>query len=129
MNQMELINLGVKLLVGIVLSIWMYKDSRSRDFSWIFWTIAPIFIVLTTMGFSVLTVVFVCILFLAIYLGARPKGGFFKCPHCNKLVYEDLFICPYCRKNAKHECLDCHEPVPWNELQCPYCNSRDLTKD
>ncbi|HBE79567.1 MAG TPA: hypothetical protein DDW65_17595 [Firmicutes bacterium] len=76
---------------------------------------------------SLVVAIILPIIILAIYLFIRPKGELTKCPHCNKNIHDVLTICPFCRKEAKRECLNCHEPVPWEANQCPFCKSRALT--
>jgi RNA polymerase subunit RPABC4/transcription elongation factor Spt4 len=119
------VELGIKIVFAVILVVWFYKDARARDFSWLFWASAPVFVIFVPTAVAILF--FIALFFL--YLAMRPKGNLFKCPHCNKPVYEELFVCPFCRKNTKKECLNCHEPVPWEAEQCPHCRSRALTKE
>ncbi|MGE5558270.1 MAG: double zinc ribbon domain-containing protein [Bacillota bacterium] len=66
---------------------------------------------------------------LAVYFITYPKGCLSKCPHCGKKNLNILAFCNHCKKPVKHECLACHEAVPWNATICPYCKSADLTED
>lgn len=116
------------LIINIIIAggagYMFYLDSRGRDYAWMFWTFLPIIVVVTPpiIGYPLLIVLAV------MYLLLRPKAVLDKCPHCKKKVIDSLFVCPFCRKNAKKECLNCHEPVPWEALQCPHCKSRNITK-
>jgi RNA polymerase subunit RPABC4/transcription elongation factor Spt4 len=118
------IEFAIKLIIALPLAFWIYRDARGRDYSWLFWTITPFI--------TILSPIFLAILFpliiLAVYLMLRPKGQLISCPHCKKKIHDILTVCPFCRKEAKRECLACHEPVPWNAEQCPFCKSRALTK-
>ncbi|NLY76275.1 MAG: hypothetical protein GX075_13415 [Firmicutes bacterium] len=122
---MGLIEIAIKIIIALPLGIWLYHDSRARDFSWLIWTFAPFIILLSPLPAAIIMTVVLS----AIYLIARPSGALLKCPHCNKKFHETLFICPFCQKNAKRECLNCHEPVLWEADQCPHCKSRNLTKE
>jgi hypothetical protein len=119
-----IIQFAIKFIVIVPIVIWLYRDARGRDYSWMFWTIIPFLTILSPL---VLSIVFP-LLILAVYLIVRPKGAMTKCPHCKKEIHDILTICPFCRKEAKRECLSCHEPVPWNAEQCPFCKSRAITK-
>lgn len=111
------------IIIGIT-CFWVYRDSRARDFNWVIWSFMPAAAIFTSdYTFSI----FLVTVILIIYLFSRPKGALGLCPHCNKKIHNELFICPFCHKNAKRECLNCHEPVPWDAEQCPYCKSRAIT--
>lgn len=122
---MGLVEIAIKLAIALVLAFWLYRDSRARDFSWTIWTFSPFIIMFSPLSASII----LTLTLLAIYLISRPKGMLLICPHCQKRVHETLFVCPFCHKNAKHECLNCHEPVPWEAEQCPFCKSRSITKE
>jgi len=122
---MNLVELLINLVLAIPMAIWFYKDARARDYMWYFWVFVPLILIFSS---TIITIVLLLIL-LVCYIMFRPKGNLFKCPHCQKAVLEELFVCPFCRKNAKRECLNCHEPVPWEADQCPKCKSRSLTKE
>ncbi|MGE5583600.1 MAG: hypothetical protein ACM3X9_13860 [Bacillota bacterium] len=124
MNINMVIELVIKIAVALLLALWLYRDARGRDYSWLFWTITPFLTVFSTL---MLAIIFP-FLILGLYLLLRPKGEMLKCPHCNKRIHDILTVCPFCRKEAKRECLHCHEPVPWDAEQCPFCKSRALTK-
>lgn len=114
-----------KAVISGSTAFWLYRDSRARDFNWLMWTFMPITAFFTPDNkFAV----FIVAIILTIYFFSRPKGKLFKCPHCNKGIHLELFVCPFCRKNAKKECLHCHEPVPWEAEQCPHCKSRAITE-
>ncbi len=119
------VELIIKIIIVLPVGIWLYRDSRARDYSWTIWTISPIVILFAPL----LAAIILACLLIGIYLMLRPPGNLLKCPHCKKKVHETLFVCPFCQKNAKHECLNCHEPVPWEAEQCPYCKSRNLTQE
>lgn len=121
---MDIGTLIVKVVIAVILGFLLYRDARGRDFSWSFWTFIPIVIVISP---SLLFSVLVMILIGVFYLVLRPKGQMLNCPRCGKKIHEILTVCPFCQKDAKKECLHCHEPVPWEAEQCPYCKSRALT--
>lgn len=121
----NLVELGIKLILALPLALWLYRDARARDFAWFLWVFVPLLVVFSPLVLAVCTLVLLTV----VYFVLRPKGALFKCPHCQKPVIEELFVCPFCRKNAKKECLNCHEPVPWEAEQCPECRSRALTKE
>jgi RNA polymerase subunit RPABC4/transcription elongation factor Spt4 len=112
----------INAIIAIPLAIWLYRDSRARDFSWVLWTVTPLAIVLSgPVGvLSALIIIFV-------YFLVRPKGALIKCPKCGKKIHNILTLCPYCQRDTKKECLNCHEPVPWEATQCPFCKSKALT--
>lgn len=115
----------IKVILAALLAVWLYRDSRGRDYSWILWTLVPFMIIfVNSLALSVIFALLVVIF----YLIFRPKGAMIRCPKCNKPIHEILTICPFCHKEAKRECLNCHEPVPWDAEQCPFCKSRALTK-
>lgn len=114
----------IKLLIAGAVALWLYRDSRARDYSHLLWTLLPLVAILGKDFFGLFYLPFIVI----IYLILRPKGALINCPRCNKKIHEILTICPFCRKDAKRECLHCHEPVPWEAEQCPYCKSRAITK-
>ncbi len=118
-----IIALVIKIIIAAPFAFWLYRDSRGRDYSWIFWTIAPFITIFSPLLLAVFFPVFI----VGLYLILRPKGEMDNCPHCRKKIHSILTICPFCQKEAKRECLHCHEPVPWNADQCPYCKSRALT--
>jgi RNA polymerase subunit RPABC4/transcription elongation factor Spt4 len=118
-----IVEFAIKLIVVAPLAFWLYRDARGRDYSWLFWTIAPLLGILSKPVIAILIVLLVLI----VYLMIRPKGELLKCPHCSKSIHNILTICPFCHKEAKRECLNCHEPVPWEVEQCPFCKSRALT--
>ena len=122
---MVIVEIAIKIGIALILGIWLYRDSRARDFSWTIWTFAPFIIIFSPLSGSLI----LAVALLAIYLISRPSGSLLVCPHCKKKVHETLFVCPFCQKNAKHECLNCHEPVPWEAEQCPYCKSKNITKE
>ncbi len=122
---MGLVELALKIGTALLLGIWLYRDSRARDFSWMIWSFLPFIIILSPLPAAIVLTAAL----LGIYLILRPSGNLFDCPHCKKKVHETLFVCPFCRKNAKHECLNCHEPVLWDAVQCPHCKSRNITKE
>lgn len=122
--HLELLLIAIALIIPLM--IFLYRDARARDFSWMFWAMIPIVILFVSnslLMISLFTLV-ICIS----YLIMRPKGTILKCPKCGKPIHEGLTICPFCRRDAKRECLQCHEPVPWEADQCPFCKSHSLTK-
>jgi RNA polymerase subunit RPABC4/transcription elongation factor Spt4 len=120
------IPLILKIIIMGVSCFWLYQDSRARDYNWVIWTFMPVMALFTPDNtFSILLIILVLI----IYFISRPKGALSVCPHCNKKIHNELFVCPFCRKNAKKECLNCHEPVPWDAEQCPFCKSKAITKE
>jgi len=119
-----LINFAVYIVIILPIAFWLYRDSRGRDFSWIAWTFVPFVVFFISHLFLGIFVLFIIV---GTYFIFRPKGLLEKCPHCSKSIHPTLFICPFCRKNAKKECLHCHEPVPWEAKECPFCRSRALT--
>lgn len=122
---MNYIPLIINIAIGLLLAIFLYRDSRARDYNWILWSLLPIVIIFT--GGQVLSI-FMELVILIFYLILRPKGPLTACPKCNKKILNILTICPFCRKDAKRECLNCHEPVDWEADHCPFCKSRNLTK-
>ncbi|HOJ78769.1 MAG TPA: hypothetical protein PLZ08_11590 [Bacillota bacterium] len=114
----------VKVVIGAVLTFWLYRDAKARDYSGILWGIAPIIALFSRFIFAVPALIIIFV----VYLIIRPKGKLIKCPHCKRSIHEILFQCPFCKKDAKRECIRCLEPVPWEAEQCPYCKSRALTK-
>ncbi len=120
----DIIMLVVKLGIAGVIGFWFYLDARGRDYAWMFWTFVPIILVITAPVVGIL----VLVVLLISYFVMRPRGVMSKCPHCKKKIIDNLFVCPFCQKNAKKECLVCHEPVPWEAEQCPHCKSRAITK-
>lgn len=120
-----LLEIIIKILIALPIGIWLYRDSKARDYSYMIWTFSPIVILIAPLTAAIILIP----ILLGFYLFLRPSGSLLKCPHCNKKVHEILFVCPFCQKNAKHECLNCHEPVPWESLQCPHCQSRNITKE
>lgn len=126
---MEQMGFAVSLIITGIFTYRLYCDSRSRDFGWVFWTVIPFFLMLMAAQLKLFIFLPIAVLIVLFYRMMRPKGSLFKCPRCGKTVHEELFVCPWCRRNAKHECLDCHEPVMWEDTQCPHCGSRDLTKE
>ena len=120
-----IIQLVIKLVIVLALGYWLYLESKGRDYFWTFWTFIPVIILFTP---SLIVALPFTIFMVIMYLVLRPKGKLEPCPHCNKKIHEILTICPFCRKSAKKECLQCHEPVPWNAKQCPFCKSRALTQ-
>jgi hypothetical protein len=123
LNNTNVIQIVIKLIIVVPLVIWLYRDARGRDYSWLFWTILPFICLFSPLIVAILLLVMI----LGIYLMIRPKGELLKCPHCSKKIHDILTICPFCRKEAKRECLSCHEPVPWEADRCPFCKSRALT--
>ncbi len=123
MKNFNILQFVILLIMVVPLVIWLYRDARARDYSWLFWTIMPLIALFSPMVMAILLLAVIVI----IYLFLRPKGELIKCPHCNKKIHDILTICPFCRKEAKRECLSCHEPVPWEAEQCPFCKSRALT--
>jgi RNA polymerase subunit RPABC4/transcription elongation factor Spt4 len=116
--------LFLKIIIIGLTSFWLYRDSRARDYNWVIWTFMPVIVLFTPESFFA---IIMNVLIIIIYLASRPKGALSLCPHCNKKIHNELFVCPFCRKNAKKECLNCHEPVPWDAEQCPYCKSKAIT--
>jgi len=123
MNSVVLIDWAGKILTGGILAMWLYRDARSRDFSWLMWTLAPLMLLfLGGAGWIIAALVII-----AVYLGLRPRGKLLPCPHCKKRVHDDLAFCPFCRRSVKRECLKCHRTVPWDAQSCPHCHSTALT--
>ena len=120
-----LIEPAIRLAIGVIIAILLYRDSRSRDYSWLLWTLAPIAIIIP--GNHVVAFA-VGLLIILIYLISRPKGDLRKCPHCKRRVHSILAFCPFCGKSVKKECLHCHETVDWEETRCPHCRSTNLTE-
>lgn len=120
-----LVEIIIKIIIALPLGIWLHRDAKARDYSWMLWTCSPFILLLAPLPAAII----LAVILLVVYLILRPAGALLKCPHCNKRVHEILFICPFCQKNAKHECLNCHEPVPWEAEKCPYCQSRNITKE
>ncbi len=121
----DMIELFIKVIMGGILAWWLNNDARGRDYSaWILWTMIPITALFapTLVG----TMIYL-VLIIIIYLIMRPKGALLPCPRCNKKIHEILTICPFCNKDSKGECLNCHEPVSWDAERCPYCKSKELT--
>lgn len=112
-----------KILVGGALAFWLYRDARSRDFSWMMWMLSP-FILLF---FPPLFWVVPAFLLPLVYIGFRPRGRMLVCPHCKKKAHEELAFCPFCRRSIKRECLKCHRTVPWESISCSHCHSTALT--
>ncbi|MGE5550772.1 MAG: double zinc ribbon domain-containing protein [Bacteroidota bacterium] len=117
------IDLAGRLLMAAVLCFWLYRDSRSRDFSWLMWTLAPAMLVFL----GRLAWVPAGLVIIGAYLGTRPKGKLLACPHCKKNVHEELAFCAFCRRSVKRECIRCHRTVPWDAVSCPHCRSTALT--
>ena len=112
----------IDAVLALPLAFILYRDSRARDFNWVLWTITPFAIILSgSMG------IFSAIIIVIAYLMLRPKGELIKCPKCGKKIHTILTLCPFCHKDTKKECLVCHEPVPWEATQCPFCKSKALT--
>ncbi len=120
----NIIVLAIKVLLAGVLGYWLYLDSKGRDYAWMFWTFMPALLIITSPIIGIPAVIALAV----IYFMIRPQGQMAPCPHCHKKVIDNLFVCPFCQKNAKKECLSCHEPVPWEAEQCPHCKSRAITK-
>ncbi|HEX3048474.1 MAG TPA: hypothetical protein VHY08_27240 [Bacillota bacterium] len=120
------IPLIINIAIGLLLAVFLYRDSRARDYNWVLWTLLPVVTVFTAA--SIFFASFFQLAILVLYLILRPKGALTKCPKCGKKILNILTICPFCRKDAKRECLNCHEPVDWEADQCPFCKSRNLTK-
>ena len=123
MTNFTYITWGLKLVVLVLMAIWFYRDARSRDYNWLMWTIAPVFLFF----FGGLSWLFAAAFILILYLGLRPKGRLTVCPHCKKRIHDELAFCPYCRRSVKRECLRCHRTVPWDATVCPHCRSGALT--
>ncbi len=123
MQSLEIADLAGRFLTAVVLGAWLYRDSRSRDFSWLMWTLTPVMLVFLARFAWVPG----ALLLLGVYLGIRPRGKLLHCPHCKKLVHEDLAFCGFCRRSVKRECLKCHRTVPWEAVSCPHCHSTALT--
>lgn len=111
-------------ILMIPMMIFLYRDARARDYSWMLWTMLPVTLLFAN-NFIFAAVLAVVITIL--YFILRPKGAILKCPKCGKPIHEILTVCPFCRREAKRECLQCHEPVNWEADQCPFCKSRSLT--
>lgn len=123
MQGIALVDLAGKVITGLLVGLWLYRDARSRDFSWLMWTLAPVMLLF----FPNFTWVLAVFLLVGAYLGTRPRGNLLPCPHCKKKVHNDLAFCPHCRKSVKRECLRCHRTVPWDATICPHCRSGALT--
>ncbi|MGE5599678.1 MAG: double zinc ribbon domain-containing protein [Bacteroidota bacterium] len=123
MQGFGLVDLAGRIIAGSLIGIWIYRDARSRDYTWLMWTLAPIMLLFMP-GFAWLLAAF---LLVGAYLGTRPRGRLLSCPHCKKRVHEELAFCPYCRRSVKRECLRCHRTVPWEATTCPHCRSAALT--
>jgi RNA polymerase subunit RPABC4/transcription elongation factor Spt4 len=116
----------IKIAIALPLVFWLYRDSRGRDvYLFLLWTLFPLLVLMIDLARYLPLLVII----LGAYLLIRPKGVMQPCPRCNRRIYDMLFICPFCKQNAKHECLHCHEPVPWSADQCPFCRSLAITKD
>lgn len=122
---MRLDLLILKIVLMIPMMIFLYRDSRARDYSWMLWTMLPFTLLF---AYNMMFIFFWASGILAFYFAFRPKGTILKCPKCGKPIHEILTFCPFCRREAKRECLQCHEPVPWEADQCPFCKSRSLTQ-
>lgn len=116
---------GIRIVLGMVLALILYRDARSRDYSWIVWAMTPLAVFMApTTGMAIL----LSVMILIAYLLLRPKGRSKPCPHCKRKVYHQLAFCPFCGKPIKKECLSCHEAVDWELTKCPYCRSTHLTE-
>lgn len=116
---------GIRLILGIILALILYRDARSRDYSWLVWTITPFAILMTP---TIPITILLSGIILAVYFLMRPKGETRPCPHCKRRVFHQLAFCPFCGKSVKKECLSCHETVDWEVTKCPYCRSTHLTE-
>lgn len=123
MQSMTIIDLAGRLLTAVILAFWLYRDARSRDFSWLMWTIAPAMLVFLG-GFAWVPT---SLVILGAYIGTRPRGKLLSCPHCKKSIHEELAFRPFCRRSVKRECIKCHRTVPWSAVSCPHCRSTALT--
>lgn len=123
MSSQAIFFLALKIVALALLAIWLYRDSRSRDYYWLMWTIAPVMMVFL----GSVAWVPAAVLLVIIYVGIRPRGAIGPCPHCKKPVHEELAFCPFCRRSIKRECLRCHRTVPWDATVCPHCRSAALT--
>jgi len=123
MDTGNLIQWVIKIAIAGIMALWLYRDARRRDAQWMMWTIMPV-LLLFCQGLLILIVI-IAIPF--IYIGLRPRGSLLTCPHCKKLILDELAFCPFCRKSVKRECLKCHHTVPWKAVSCPHCHSTALT--
>lgn len=119
-----IIQLAVRIIISIILAIFLYRDSRSRDYNWTMWVVIPLFLVFVNTILAILLAVGVIV----IYLNVRPKGELIRCPHCKHSIHSGLAFCPFCKKSVKRECLRCHETVDWDATICPHCRSTQLTE-
>ncbi|HHZ20676.1 MAG TPA: zinc ribbon domain-containing protein [Firmicutes bacterium] len=120
------VKLIIRCIIAVALGIYLYRDSRSRDFHWTNWVITPALVIFPM--FNLVISLAVAIIILGLYLAIRPKGLLYPCPHCKRKVHPILAFCPFCNKQVKKECLKCHDTVDWNATHCPHCNSTNLTE-
>lgn len=115
-----LILIAVKVTLGIILALFLYRDARGRDFQWQFWVISPLLLLFNFWWLAVFIIPIG-------YLMFRPKGKMLHCPHCSKSILDELAFCPFCKRSVKRECLKCHYTVAWDATSCPHCRGTALT--
>lgn len=79
-------------IICIALGIWVYKDAESRGMNGALWLIVVIFLGIVGL-----------IIYLLVRAGEKGKKEEIKriCPHCGRVVKEDVKFCPHCGKELE----------------------------
>lgn len=80
------------IIIWLLVSYWVYKDAESRGMNGALW-----FIVVFLLGIVGL------IIYVVVRSGEKGKREEIKriCPHCGRVVKEDVKFCPHCGKELE----------------------------
>jgi len=119
--MLPFIPLIFNILMGLIISTWLYRDAKSRDNMPFLWGFSA-FVSSIFLAFSLPLIGSFFVL--VVYLILRPKGPLHGCPHCKKKVLKDLAFCPNCGRPMKKDCYRCHEAVDYTFTNCPKCHAK-----
>lgn len=99
----------IRLVISVLISVWIYRDAKSRGMNAALWVVLTIFT-------SQLVVVI-------IYLFARKDKQRLICPRCSSPVEGYYSVCPSCSQPLHNNCPQCSTPLSPGWRVCPNCSA------
>ncbi len=115
------------IVVYLLSIIWVIRDARSRNTSWIMWGIIAIIPVAGLIAYCLLRPALTDAdqeeQDLGTELARRQLGAYGHCPHCGYPTQSDFVACPHCHKQLRNVCTRCGRVLEPDWTICPYCTT------
>lgn len=106
-NSNRFLALVITLIIKIIIVLYVYNDSKSREMKQYLWSLI-VFIIPSYIG-------------LIIYLIFRNRNEYTSCPNCHFKIKKKSTICTNCNQILINTCPRCNKIIKEEWDVCPYC--------